>query len=77
MAFPCISGIAALASRERHDFPRRDVDQWLDPNVSNVDKLKPVLTQFSSEEMQAWPVGKAVGNVRNQGPELAEPILLP
>jgi hypothetical protein len=26
------------------------------------------------DEMQAWPVGKAVGNVRNQGPQLMERI---
>ena len=24
--------------------------------------------------MQCWPVGKAVGNVRNQGPELTERV---
>ncbi len=57
--------------------PRPIVDQWLDPNVSTVDELKPMLTQFPSEAMQAWPVGKAVGNVRNQGPELAERVSLP
>jgi len=54
--------------------PRAIVDHWLDPKVSDADELKPMLRQFPGEEMQAWPVAKAVGNVRNQGPELMEPI---
>lgn len=54
--------------------PRPTIDHWLDPKVSDADELKPMLKQFPGEEMQAWPVGKAVGNVRNQGPELMEPV---
>ena len=33
-----------------------------------------MLQQFPGEEMQTWAVGKAVGNVRNQGASLIEPI---
>ena len=29
-----------------------------------------LLRPFPAERMECWPVGKAVGNVRNQGPEL-------
>jgi putative SOS response-associated peptidase YedK len=54
--------------------PRAAVDHWLDPAVQDPDELKPMLTQFPGEEMQSWAVGKAVGNVRNQGPQLMEPI---
>jgi len=50
------------------------VDHWLDPDVSDPGELKPMLTQYPSDEMQAWPVGKAVGNARNQGPQLMERI---
>jgi putative SOS response-associated peptidase YedK len=41
--------------------------------VTDAEELKPMLAQFPGGEMQSWPVGKAVGNVRNQGPELIEP----
>jgi putative SOS response-associated peptidase YedK len=50
------------------------IDHWLDSAVSDPDELKPMLLQLPGGEMQAWPVGKAVGNVRNQGPGLMEPI---
>lgn len=33
-----------------------------------------MLREFHGVELQTWPVGKAVGNVRNQGPKLMEPI---
>lgn len=45
-------------------------DHWLDPDVTDPEELKPLLSQFPGEELDAWPVSKAVGNVRNQGPEL-------
>jgi putative SOS response-associated peptidase YedK len=64
---------------ELHDrmpviLPRATIDHWLDPAVNERAELKPMLLQFPGEEMQSWPVGKAVGNVRNQGPSLMEPI---
>jgi putative SOS response-associated peptidase YedK len=64
---------------ELHDrmpviLPRATIDHWLDPGVSDPAELKPMLTQFPGEEMQSWPVGKAIGNVRNQGPELMKPV---
>ena len=54
--------------------PRPTIDHWLDPSVNDPAELKPMLLQFPGDEMQSWPVGKAVGNVRNQGPQLMEPI---
>ncbi len=33
-----------------------------------------VADQYPSQFMQAYPVGVAVGNVRNYGPELAESV---
>lgn len=57
--------------------PHLTIDHWLDPRVSDPEELKPMLCQFPGEEMQSWAVGKAVGNVRNQGPQLMEPIDAP
>jgi len=54
--------------------PRATIDHWLNPKVSEPAELKPILLQFPGDEMQSWPVGKAVGNVRNQGPELMTPM---
>ena len=35
--------------------------------VADVPAMETLLTQFPSDEMQAWAVSKDVGNVRNQG----------
>ena len=64
----------ALHDRMPVILPRAFVDQWLDPHVTDPEELKPMLTQYPADEMQAWPVSKAVGNVRNQGPSLVEPV---
>lgn len=46
-----------------------DHDAWLDTSDTKVERL---WEPFPSEDMQAWPVGPDVGNVRNQGPHLIE-----
>ena len=50
------------------------IDTWLDPKFSDTVALKAILQPYSSVDMQAWEVGKAVGNVKNQGPELMAPV---
>jgi putative SOS response-associated peptidase YedK len=57
--------------------PRHAIDHWLDPAVADAEELKPMLREFRGVALQSWPVGKAVGNVRNQGPALMEPIDTP
>jgi putative SOS response-associated peptidase YedK len=60
----------------------RDYQRWLDPadprsppaNLPPANLPIDVLRPFDPEEMTAWQVGAAVGNVRNNSPELAEPI---
>ncbi len=54
--------------------PHAMIEPWLDPAVTDTAKLKPILGQFAADEMQAWPVSRDVGNVRNQGAYLADPI---
>lgn len=41
---------------------------WLGPGAGAVDLLTP------ASHLEAWPVSAAVGNVRNNGPELVEPL---
>lgn len=46
---------------------------WLDPR-SPADAVRALLTPAAPGVLEAYPVGSAVGNVRNNGPELIEPI---
>jgi putative SOS response-associated peptidase YedK len=55
--------------------PQRDYDRWLraEPDRPPIDLLRP----FDAEKMTAWKVDKAVGNVKNDRPELIEPASAP
>ncbi|MEO0982135.1 MAG: SOS response-associated peptidase, partial [Pseudomonadota bacterium] len=46
-----------------------DYGAWLDPSTP-VRTLCRIMEPPPADAMHAWPVGPAVGNVRNQGPEL-------
>jgi putative SOS response-associated peptidase YedK len=51
----------------------KDYERWLEPGDAArppVDLLKP----FPEEQMRVWKVGAAVGNVRNDSPELCEQV---
>jgi len=54
--------------------PRNAVDLWLDPRITDPKKVKPLLLQYPGAEMVSWAVGRAVGNVKNQGEDLMKPI---
>lgn len=69
--------IGQLHDRMPVILPRVVIDHWLDPSVTDPAEVKPMLLQLPGEQMQSWAVGKAVGNVRNQGPQLMEPIGAP
>lgn len=49
-------------------------DRWLDPDVSAPEELGPLLVSGVEGTLIHHPVGRAVGNVRNDGPELVEAI---
>lgn len=53
--------------------PEQAWDTWLDPNVSAQEAAK-LLVPMPSDQMRAYPVTKLVSNVRNDGPELLEPL---
>ena len=53
--------------------PAKDYDRWLQPCDSArppVDLLRP----FDADQMTAWKVDRAVGNVKNDRAELIDPI---
>lgn len=43
---------------------------WLDPTRNDVDDVRALLVPAMAGSMEAYPVSKAVNNVRNNGPEL-------
>jgi hypothetical protein len=51
--------------------------QWLGEEPANEVHLKALLAPYPSEERVCWPVSPRVGNVKNNDPDLVEPIHLP
>jgi putative SOS response-associated peptidase YedK len=47
---------------------------WLGEADASNDELKTMLKPYPPECMTMWPVAKRVGNVRNDGPDLLDPI---
>ena len=52
--------------------PQQVWGRWLDPAVD--DPGRGLLVPATPGVLDAWPVSQAVGNVRNDGPELAQPL---
>lgn len=48
---------------------------WLDPNIKDTDLLQSLLTPAHDDTMVAYPVSSAVGNVRNNFPELIKKVV--
>lgn len=53
--------------------PQEHWDAWLDSSVGKDEAAKLLMT-LPADQMQAYPVVKLVSNVRNEGPELLEPL---
>lgn len=47
---------------------------WLNRDLGDPSRLQALLKPYPSEEMEAYPVGAAVGNVRNDDASLIEPL---
>jgi putative SOS response-associated peptidase YedK len=52
---------------------REDERLWLDPEVTDVQVVLPLLQPYASESMSAYEVSRAVNAVANDGPELIAP----
>ena len=55
---------------------RDGYDAWLDPTLTNVAEVAALLKPAMPGQLLAVPVSPLVSNVRNNGPELIEPIPL-
>jgi putative SOS response-associated peptidase YedK len=54
--------------------PSANWDAWLDPGLTAVEEVRGLLVPAMSGTMEAYPVSKAVNNVKNNGPELLRPV---
>ena len=52
---------------------QEQVDRWLNPE-STMPEIVDLIKTTPPELMHAWKVGKDVGNVKNNGPELVKPV---
>jgi len=50
-----------------------DYGAWLDVANKDAERLKTLLGPYPEKKMEAYPVGKAVSNPKNEGAELIEP----
>ncbi|RSN58354.1 MULTISPECIES: SOS response-associated peptidase [Actinomadura] len=48
-------------------------DAWLDPSLTEPDRVRGLLVPAMAGTMDAYPVSKAVNNVKNNGPDLVRP----
>ncbi len=66
--------MSKLHSRMPVILPAERYEQWLDPANEEVGELRQLLLPFDSDAMTHRPVGKAVGNPRNDDPSLLAPF---
>lgn len=55
---------------------RGAADIWLDPDVTDKEKLQKLLAPFPADNMLSYPVSAAVGNVKNTGSNLIDEVPL-
>jgi putative SOS response-associated peptidase YedK len=65
--------LAAIQDRMPVIIARKDWPIWLGESDGDPNTL---LRPAPADVLRVWPVGKAVGNVRNDGPQLIEPTTL-
>ncbi|MBE0615782.1 MAG: SOS response-associated peptidase [Burkholderiales bacterium] len=57
--------------------PRAQYARWLDPALRDPAQVQAMIASYPESELEAIPVGRQIGNVRNQGPALIEPAGAP
>lgn len=65
--------MAGIHNRMPVILPKETWNLWLDP-AAQVREVQPLLVPLPADCMAAHPVGKAVGNTRNDGPDLILPL---
>jgi putative SOS response-associated peptidase YedK len=50
-----------------------DYERWLEPELRDAEIAR-MMVPYPADEMRAYPVSTRVGNAKNEGPELIEPV---
>jgi putative SOS response-associated peptidase YedK len=66
--------ISAIHDRMPVLLPREAWDDWLDTEVDDADYLQSLLEPAPDDVLEMRPISTRVNNVRNEGPELLEPV---
>lgn len=53
---------------------QEDEALWLDRSVQEPEAIRPLLVPYPADELEAYPVGKAVGSVKVDEPSCIEPL---
>jgi putative SOS response-associated peptidase YedK len=51
-----------------------DEETWLNPEITEPERLLPLLQPYPADQMEEWPVGGAARNPMNDSPELIKPL---
>jgi putative SOS response-associated peptidase YedK len=54
--------------------PADRYDDWLDPGLQDLEQIAKLIGSMPEPHLQPCEVAKAVGNIRNNGPQLVEPV---
>jgi putative SOS response-associated peptidase YedK len=57
--------------------PPEAFDAWLDPQVTDVERLREILVPEKEENLEFYEIGRAVNNPGNDDPRLIEPAQAP
>ena len=67
-------GMDRIHDRQPLVLDREQWERWLDPDQKDADYVQGVLEFARPGRFEAYPVGRAVGATRNNGPALVEPV---
>jgi putative SOS response-associated peptidase YedK len=68
--------MAGLHDRMPVVVPNAAWSRWLDPAFDDPAELHALFEPSDEVELRIWPVSRLVNNVRNDGPELFEPVAI-
>jgi len=74
---PAVGELAKVHDRMPVFLPRTSWDEWLDPEIKDVEFLRSLMEVKKPDEgLRFWPVRSLVNSIKNNGAELIEPMEL-
>jgi putative SOS response-associated peptidase YedK len=70
-----VGDLAKFHSRMPMFLPRVRWDEWLDPNLKEIRRIRELFENLQPDaNLRFWPVSDLVNSIRNNGPELISRI---